>query len=51
VIVGTFLAAWGASVAVWKFGRIEERYDHISQLHTHEHTHDSGFRHSHKHYH
>jgi high-affinity nickel-transport protein len=25
VIVGIFIAAWGASVAVWKLGRIEER--------------------------
>lgn len=51
VIVGMFLNAWGASVVVWKFGRFEERYDHISQLHTHEHTHDHGFSHAHKHYH
>ena len=26
VIVGLFLLAWGSSAAVWKFGRIEERY-------------------------
>jgi high-affinity nickel-transport protein len=26
VIVGVFLVAWGASIAIWKFGRIEERY-------------------------
>lgn len=26
VVVGLFLFAWGTSVAVWKIGRIEERY-------------------------
>jgi nickel/cobalt transporter (NicO) family protein len=26
LIVGLFLAAWGLSVALWKFGRIEQRY-------------------------
>jgi high-affinity nickel-transport protein len=26
VIVGLFVLAWGASVAVWKLGGIEERY-------------------------
>ncbi len=26
LIVGVFLLAWGSSVAVWKFGRLEERY-------------------------
>ena len=26
VIVGMFLLAWGLSVALWKFGRMEERY-------------------------
>ena len=30
MIVGIFLVAWGASVAIWKFGRIEERYGHSS---------------------
>jgi nickel/cobalt transporter (NiCoT) family protein len=27
VIVLLFLLAWGASVAIWKFGRFGERYD------------------------
>jgi nickel/cobalt transporter (NiCoT) family protein len=49
VIVGIFLAAWGVSIAVWKFGRIEERYGH--PLHTREHTHEDGISHSHKHFH
>ena len=51
VIVGLFLAAWGLSAALWKFGRIEERYGHFHPLHTHEHTHASGVSHSHKHFH
>lgn len=51
VIVGTFLAAWGASVAIWKFGRIEERYGHIHLVHNHEHIHGAGFSHFHKHFH
>jgi nickel/cobalt transporter (NiCoT) family protein len=51
MIVGTFLIAWGVSAAVWKFGRIEERYGHIHPVHIHEHTHDGGLIHSHKHFH
>jgi len=51
VIVPTFLAAWGVSAAVWKFGRIEERYGHVHALHAHEHAHESGLSHTHKHFH
>jgi nickel/cobalt transporter (NiCoT) family protein len=51
LIVGTFLAAWGVATAVWKFGRIEERYGHVHSLHTREHTHDSGLNHTHEHFH
>ena len=51
MIVGTFLIAWAASVAIWKFGRIEERYGHIHPVHIHEHTHDRALSHSHKHFH
>jgi high-affinity nickel-transport protein len=51
VIVGIFLVAWSVSTAVWKFGRIEERYGHAHPLHTHEHAHDGGLSHSHKHFH
>ena len=50
VIVGIFLAVWGVSLAVWKFGRFEERYGR-THLHAHEHTHDGGLRHSHRHFH
>src|SRR4029453_619985 len=38
LIVGTFIAAWGVSVAIWKFARIEERYGHV-HLNAHEHEH------------
>ena len=50
VIVGTFLAAWSVSAAVWKFGRIEERYGHVHPLQNHEHAHDGGLSHSHEHF-
>jgi nickel/cobalt transporter (NiCoT) family protein len=49
VVVGLFLLAWGFSVAVWKFGRIEERYGGVTT--SHRHTHDGGKEHSHKHLH
>ena len=48
---GIFLAAWGISVLVWKFGRIEERYGHLHAAHVHEHVHDGGVSHAHKHFH
>jgi high-affinity nickel-transport protein len=47
VIVAIFLLTWGAAAAVWKFGRIEQRYGHRHPLHVHEHAHDSGRSHSH----
>ena len=51
LIVGLFLLAWGLSVAVWRFGRIEERYSLRSEAHSHKHTHDGGVEHSHTHLH
>lgn len=51
VIVGLFILAWGISVVVWRFGHIEERYGDKVALHTHEHTHDTGTEHFHKHLH
>ena len=51
IIVGLFLLAWGVSVAMWKFGRIEQRYGLQHDLHSHKHTHASGIEHSHKHVH
>jgi high-affinity nickel-transport protein len=51
VVVGLFLLAWGSSVAVWKFGRVEERYGSIGLPHSHTHIHDGGLEHSHEHQH
>ncbi len=51
IIVGLFLAAWGISALVWKFGRIEERYGHAHPAHVHEHVHGAGVRHAHRHFH
>ena len=51
LIVGLFLLAWGLSVAVWKFRRIERRYPPAAGPHVHVHTHDDGVRHSHDHLH
>jgi nickel/cobalt transporter (NiCoT) family protein len=51
LIVGLFLAAWGLSVALWKLGRIEQRYGSRPVLHQHPHHHDSGMEHTHKHVH
>lgn len=47
VIVGLFLLAWGLSVGVWKFGRIEER----CAMHAHAHRHEDGTEHTHRHVH
>jgi high-affinity nickel-transport protein len=51
IIVALFLLAWGLSVALWKFGRIEERYGMKNDLHSHSHRHEPGTMHSHKHVH
>ena len=51
LIVGLFLLAWGLSVAVWKFGRIEQRYAAQIGPHVHAHRHDGGTEHSHDHRH
>jgi nickel/cobalt transporter (NiCoT) family protein len=51
LIVGMFLLAWGLSVAVWKFGRMEQRYSVMSMPHVHQHAHDDGQPHSHQHIH
>ncbi|MGH8427165.1 MAG: HoxN/HupN/NixA family nickel/cobalt transporter [Gammaproteobacteria bacterium] len=51
VIVGLFILAWGISVAVWKLGRIEERYGNQMALHAHAHKHESGTEHAHEHFH
>ena len=52
LIVGMFLAAWGLSVALWKFGKIEQRYSIRSATpHSHTHVHDGGLAHKHDHAH
>jgi high-affinity nickel-transport protein len=51
VIVALFLLAWALSVAIWKFGRIEERYAGQLGSHSHPHRHDSGAEHAHDHRH
>lgn len=51
LIVGLLLMAWCISVAYWKFGHIEERYGDAVHLHTHDHVHQDGIRHSHRHFH
>jgi len=48
VIVGLFLLAWGSSVAVWTFGRIEERCGGGSTAHGHSHARARGIGHSHE---
>ena len=60
LVVGVFLMAWGISVALWKFGRIQERYGAKfdadtprgdAHSHAHEHEHDDGSSHTHQHLH
>jgi high-affinity nickel-transport protein len=51
VIVGVFVMAWGTSMALWKFSRIEERQGRQRSTHAHEHRHASGITHSHEHLH
>jgi nickel/cobalt transporter (NiCoT) family protein len=36
LIVGLFLLAWGLSMAVWKFGRMEQRYTLVAPPHAHD---------------
>ena len=51
LIVGLFLLAWGLSVGIWKFWRIEARYSMQLSLHSHAHVHDGGMQHTHDHAH
>ena len=51
LIVGLFLLAWALSVALWKLGRIEERYGRPYGMHMHAHRHPDGTQHSHEHVH
>ena len=51
VIAGLFLVAWGMSVALWKLGRIEQRYGGPVLMHDHPHMHADGVLHWHRHMH
>jgi len=51
VIVGLFLFGWALSVALWKFGRLEERYGGEDSAHSHVHRHGDEMSHSHPHLH
>jgi len=51
LIVGMFLLAWGASVAYWKLGRLDQRFSIMDGSHAHAHTHADGSRHTHDHQH
>ncbi len=51
IVVALFLLAWGLSVAVWKFGRIEQRFTLHTSAHVHSHVHENGVRHAHDHTH
>jgi high-affinity nickel-transport protein len=51
VIAGLFFVAWGGSVALWKFGRIEKRYGGPALTHNHPHAHAGGVLHWHRHVH
>ena len=51
VVVGLFMVAWGLSVAIWKFGRMEQRYGAPHGLHSHLHRHAGEVEHSHTHLH
>ncbi len=51
-IVGLFLLGWAVSVAVWKFGRLEERYANAPVApHSHVHRHGDDVTHAHPHLH
>ncbi len=51
VIVGLFVVAWVASVAIWKLARVEERYGALAPPHAHLHAHGDDLRHTHRHFH
>jgi len=51
IVVGLFLLAWGLSVAIWKFGRFEQRHVPRVAPHVHAHVHAGGEQHTHEHAH
>ncbi len=51
-IVGLFLLGWAVSVAIWKFGRLEQRHAGASATpHSHVHRHGDDVTHAHPHLH
>jgi nickel/cobalt transporter (NiCoT) family protein len=50
VIAGVFLGGFVLSMALWKFGRMETRYDRDAHLHAHAHAHGDRT-HVHRHFH
>jgi high-affinity nickel-transport protein len=50
VIVGPLLAAWCSAAAIWKFGRLEEKYGGRAAAHAHFHAHDQRIAHTHRHF-
>ncbi|MGH8798197.1 MAG: HoxN/HupN/NixA family nickel/cobalt transporter, partial [Caldimonas sp.] len=51
IIVGLFLCCWALSVALWKYGGLEERCASVEPMHAHEHSHDGLGAHTHEHIH
>lgn len=49
-VVGLLLLAWILSMAVWRFGRFEQRLARL-KAHDHEHGHNDGTQHTHRHFH
>lgn len=48
LIVGMFLSAWGLSVALWRFGKVEQRFAMRMAPHAHTHVHEGGSEHAHE---
>jgi nickel/cobalt transporter (NiCoT) family protein len=49
LIVGLFLVAWILSVALWRFGRVEQRYCTALVPHSHAHVRADGLERTHDH--
>lgn len=48
-VVGLFVTGWLVSVAIWKWGGIEQAVPASPTVHDHVHTHSDGVRHGHRH--
>ena len=51
LIVAVLMVAWHASLAMWRLGRLDQRYAHGALLHGHAHEHGDGRQHTHRHFH